>query len=51
VENVTLRSDFPLGVSNEFVGKEAEITVKNGDLLLVFDKNNLEKFLKNVKEM
>jgi len=51
VENVTFRSDFPLGVSNEFVGKEAEITVKNGDLLLVFDKNNLEKFLKNVKEM
>ncbi len=42
MENGTLSADFPLGVSNHFTGQEAEITVENGQLLLMWDaRNNL----------
>ena len=37
IENATIHGDFPLGVSNEFTGKQAQITVKNGTLTLIFD--------------
>lgn len=40
LENGTLTADFPLGVSNHFVGKSAEISVKKGKLLLIWDANN-----------
>ena len=36
----TLTSGFPLGVSNHFIGKSAAVTVKNGSLLLIWDKEN-----------
>ena len=42
LENATLTSDFPIGVSNEFTGIPARIKVNNGYLLVIwsgeFDK-------------
>ena len=36
----TLSSGFPLGVSNHFVGEDAFVQVKDGSLLLLWDKEN-----------
>jgi len=35
IEDAELTNTFPIGVSNEFVGKKAEISVKQGVLLIV----------------
>lgn len=35
LENATLSNAMPLGISNEFVGKTAEVTVLDGTLLLI----------------
>ena len=35
-----LTAGFPLGVSNQFVGKAVTIEVKNGSLLLIWDREN-----------
>jgi len=40
LENGTLTAGFPLGVSNHFTGEKAEITVKNGSLLILWDRKN-----------
>lgn len=36
----TLSAGFPLGVSNQFVGTAASITVKDGSLLVIYDRCN-----------
>ena len=36
----TLTSGFPLGVSNHFTGQTATVTVKNGSLLCLWDREN-----------
>jgi thiamine pyrophosphokinase len=40
LEGGLLGSDFPLGVSNHFVGEKACIEAKNGILTAVWDRNN-----------
>lgn len=41
LESATLQAGLPLGVSNHFVGEKAEISVKNGSLLLIWQRDNL----------
>ena len=40
LEQGSLSAHFPLGVSNHFTGQPAEITVKNGSLLILWDRKN-----------
>ena len=39
LEDGTLQSGFPLGVSNHFIGSAASVTVKDGSLLILWDNN------------
>ena len=38
LENGTLTAGFPLGVSNHFTGCPAEITVRKGSLLVLWER-------------
>ena len=40
LKNGTLTAGFPLGVSNHFTGREAEIAVEQGSLLVMWDRKN-----------
>ena len=40
IEDGVFTSGFPLGVSNHFTGKKSEISVKNGSLLVLWEKQN-----------
>lgn len=40
LENGTLSSGFPLGVSNHFTEKPSKISVKTGSLLVLWDRKN-----------
>lgn len=40
LDNYTMTNDFPIGVSNEFIGEDVEITVAHGEVLLVITKKD-----------
>ena len=47
LSNGEISPDFPIGVSNEFIGDNAQIGVTNGTLVIVWYES-IKEFLNNI---